>query len=307
MNAQVDDLGVVRSADEQAQTGGSTMSAKRSGARLPRSRAGWVAVLAFALVAASCGSSSDGASGDGADGTTTTAAAGTSTTAPGDTAEHEHDEPTPAADLPPCPDEPAVDPHTMSHGGDGGDDHDDASHGGSRDCRLPAAVQAELDQQLAVTRSVLERYPDAAAARAGGYELTEGNSHIVSWDQMDDEFDVDHPEMLLLDDEGDTDRVVAAVYYVVTDDTDPPDGFVGTRDLWHPHAAICAVPAETDDDGALVPCDDEEPAQCEVALLRSGPGGACREDVAVEGADGWMLHVWEVPAHPNPLGLFSTD
>jgi len=274
------------------------MGEQRHRAVRARSRARWGLVLVLVALAAACGTSSDDAGGGATTASTVTT---TTTTSAAEAAHVDHDTTVPDSSLSPCPDEAIADPHATAHEGD------DAHTGGPpRDCRLPAAVQSELDAELDVTRAILERYPDPAAAQEGGYQLTEGNSHLVSWDHMDDRFDVEHPEMLLLDEANST-EVVAAVYYVVGDDTAPPEGFVGTRDMWHHHPRVCGVPGGGED-GTQLRCDeDDAPTDCEVSLVKPDLGASCGPPMPLDRVDGWMLHVWVAPGHPHGLGLFSAD
>jgi hypothetical protein len=149
----------------------------------------------------------------------------------------------------------------------------------------PAAVPADLDAQLAEARAAALRWPTAADAQADGWikedNYTPGTgSHWMRYDEIDSVFDPAVPEMLLYGGDDPGSPIVGVTYYVVHHQ---PAGFAGDADVWHQHQDVCIGR-----DGPLFAGD--------------GPGH-CRAPWKWS----WMLHVWVVPGHEDPDGVFAME
>jgi hypothetical protein len=102
----------------------------------------------------------------------------------------------------------------------------------------------------------------------------------MRYDEIDSVFDPAVPEMLLYGGDGPDSPVVGVTYYVVDHQ---PAGFAGDADVWHQHQNVCIGP-----DGPLF----------------AGDGvGHCRAPWKWS----WMLHVWVVPGHEDPDGVFAME
>lgn len=171
-----------------------------------------------------------------------------------------------------------------SHGHGGGDepgyvDVDDAT----RD-----KVAAELTR----ARKVALSYPTTADAERVGYRAVTSylpliGAHYMRFVTVDGTFDIEQPEMLLYDENG---EIVGLSYYVRSDSE--PEGFAGPNDHWHRHIGLCV-----DAENPFV-IGDEQTTE-EECRRRGG--------VKAEGADGWMVHAWVVPGWDSPAGVFSAE
>jgi hypothetical protein len=151
-------------------------------------------------------------------------------------------------------------------------------------------LRAELDQAAAVAA----RYPTAADARAAGYVMVttyipEIASHWMNFGYVDDTFEIERPEMLLYDGNGDDAAMVGLSYYILTDDgTAPTQAFTGGNVEYHQHVGLCVK-------GTLV----------------VGGSGMTAADCAARGgtknsgSNAWMAHAWVVPGCESPWGVFS--
>jgi hypothetical protein len=153
------------------------------------------------------------------------------------------------------------------------------------------AVKAEL----ARTKAVADRYPTAADAKAAGYVRVAPYvpgiaSHWMKFAFVDKTFNVDEPEMLLYDGNGDGSHITGVSYYVVMDgETPPSQGFTGNNDLYHRHIGLCSSKA-----GGVIGVSTTTDAECEAMGGHKNDGGA-----------GWMSHAWVVPGCESPWGVFS--
>ena len=96
------------------------------------------------------------------------------------------------------------------------------SHLGPQEWK-PMTDQADCDAvaaELAQAKAVSEKYPTAADAMAAGYVRVAPYvpgiaSHWMKFSLVDGTFDIDEPEMLLFDGNGETAHIVGLSYYVV--------------------------------------------------------------------------------------------
>ena len=159
---------------------------------------------------------------------------------------------------------------------------------------LDAGTQAELDEQLAVTREVAAANPTVADAEANGYHRIGpffpgigahyGNTgpDELNPDGTMDRTSLLHPLAIIYDGTLPTSRV-AGFMYLSTSETEP-EGFAGPNDVWHYHEKLCLkrLPnGEMDVPFGLDNQSTEE--QCGAAggsILPMSP---------------WMVHVWSAP------------
>lgn len=212
----------------------------------------------------------------------------------------------------------AGDGHDHSHeAGASGDSHgtsatgDGHSHShGESDASYDELADA-TKAQVEIARSIAERYPTAADAKKDGwikatYNLEGIGSHylkggVAGFRSNDAVFDVNEPEILLFDGEGD-DAPIAGVSYLINGED--PEGFEGDDDVWHRHSGVCfrgIVIAEVDGhEGSKFSMSSE---QCREAGGLVFPIGNLT-----------MLHVWvgkgyegaPVFAHDNPKLYHNT-
>ncbi len=153
-----------------------------------------------------------------------------------------------------------------------------------------SAAPTTLAGQLALARRVAARWPTAADAVADGWRLAAPYSshvgaHYLNFDDVDGDFDVAHPEMLLYGGDAPNSPIVGLTYYVLHRE---PAGFAGSRDRWHQHLDVCIGPG-----GPLVGAD----AVGICATSNKWPVGKWA----------WMLHAWVVPDRASPRGVFSAE
>ena len=158
---------------------------------------------------------------------------------------------------------------------------------------LDAATQAELDAQLAVTRTVAERYPTVQHAldddyfRAGPYVpgigahfLKFGEPQLNADGRMSRE-DLEHPLALIFTGTDPGDELAGFMYYSMS--TEAPEGFAGPNDAWHYHEQLCMVQGPDRIDFPFGPDHAASKAECD------GVGGQIIDESQ------WMVHVWSVP------------
>ena len=168
---------------------------------------------------------------------------------------------------------------------------------------VDAETQAALDAELALTQSLIDRYPTVADAEAAGYwragPFVPGlGTHYVSADPMGntdgvmDEADMDGATLIY--DGLEPDSPLAGFMFQAPG-AEVPEGFTGPNDHWHHHERVCIVPnAEGGVDtpfGADAP--DVTRAMCDEA------GGNFIENT------GYMVHVWNVPGYESERGMFA--
>ena len=146
-----------------------------------------------------------------------------------------------------------------------------------------------LASQLATARTVAARWPTAGAALADGWTLAEDyaphvGAHYMRYAEIDDDFDVAQPEMLLFGGDTADSPIVGLAYYVVNRQ---PEGFIGSSDMWHQHPNVCIGP-----DGPLWGAD--------------GVGICATSNEWPVGNWAWMLHAWVIPEYQSPEGVFSS-
>jgi hypothetical protein len=197
----------------------------------------------------------------------------------------------------------AADGHT--HGAEGasalpgGDDRGlaDLSNGHHHEMvvhDLDAATQAELDDQLAMTREVAAQYPTVADAEAGGYRRigpyfpgigahygkTSGSE--LNRDGGFDEDKIRHPFAIIYNGTEPTSRVAGFMYLSMADEE--PEGFAGPNDVWHYHENLCLSYSASGEIDVPFGLDHQATeAQCTAA------GGR------MLGISPWMVHVWSAP------------
>jgi hypothetical protein len=203
-------------------------------------------------------------------------------------------------------DEAAADGHGHSHGGSGEtaagvsfEDRGlaDLSNGHHHEIvavELDDATQAELDDQLAVTREVASEFPTVADAEADGYQRIgpyfpgigahygKTGPDELNREGVIDERTLSHPFALIYDGTTPDSEIAGFMYLSLSDDE--PEGFAGPNDVWHYHEQLCL---DYQSDGEIdVPFGLDHQAtqeQCEAA-------GARLLDISP-----WMVHVWAAP------------
>jgi hypothetical protein len=159
---------------------------------------------------------------------------------------------------------------------------------------LDASTQAELDDQLAITRDVAARYPTVADAEAAGYRRIGPyfpgiGAHYGKMGELemnrDGGFDDDkiaHPFTIIYDGTEPTSGVAGFMYLSMADAE--PEGFAGPNDVWHYHEDLCLSYSSTGEIDVPFGLDRQATdAQCAAAGGRK------------IGISPWMVHVWSAP------------
>jgi hypothetical protein len=166
---------------------------------------------------------------------------------------------------------------------------------------LPPETQAQLE----TVRALIERYPTAADAIAGGWTAATVNlegiaAHFikngaVGFTTFDAAFDINEPEALLYDGT-EPEAPIVGVSYLTSGDT--PEGFAGQWDVWHRHDAVCFAKG-------LVIAEVGGHPDSRIAISA--------EDCRAQGgfmfpiANLSMIHVWMKPGFPSSTGVFAHD
>jgi len=175
-------------------------------------------------------------------------------------------------------------------------------HGAAPPVELDEATQAELDDQLAVTRTLIDRYPTVAAAEAAGYDrvgpfLPGLGAHFIppNGDYVDGTVtDSELVSPLLVFDGTEPDARLAGFMYVAVNQGTEPEGFAGPNDHWHFHENVCLVDRpEGGFDTPFVADQDVTEEMCTTIGGRFAP--------LIQ----HMVHVWVVPGYESSEGLFS--
>lgn len=152
----------------------------------------------------------------------------------------------------------------------------------------------KLAEELALARSVTEKYNTVAKAEAGGWVKVTGYvpgiaAHYMNFGAVDSTFDIETPEMILFDGTDPDSSVVGLSYYIIHDgEAEPTQGFTGPNDHFHRHVGLCIV-------NGVVAGDSQTTAE-ECAARGGSKAGGDRQ---------WMNHVWVVPGCESPWGVFS--
>lgn len=178
---------------------------------------------------------------------------------------------------------------------------DDTGHGGHEGPQawesITSAADCEaLSEELAIAKSLAEKYPTAADAVEGGWRMVTPyvpkiGAHYMNFSLVDDKFDVEQPEMLLYDGNSTESSIVGLSYYIrKAGEVEPTVGFVGNNDHYHRHIGLCLK------DAVVIGGESMPKEVCEAL------GGK-----KANGSDGWMSHVWIVPGCESDWGVFSGD
>jgi hypothetical protein len=176
---------------------------------------------------------------------------------------------------------------------------------------VDAATQAELDEQLAVTREVAAAYPTVADALAAGYRrigpyfpgigahFGKTGAEEMNADGVLDDAALRHPFAIIYTGTEPTARVAGFMYLSLADDK--PDGFAGPNDVWHVHEQLCLKYRPNGEIDVPYGLDHEATEeQCTAAGAR------------LIGLSPWMVHVWSAPGWDDDpdvgtFGEFHTD
>ena len=175
------------------------------------------------------------------------------------------------------------------------------SHSGSATNISPLSTEQffQLNNEIGQAREIWSRYPTVQAAKAAGY-LPAGpyapgaGKHLINLGVASQTtFDIEKPMAMLFSADGDQARPVGLMYLVQGEQ--PPEGFIGSQDVWHQHTHACykeakgviEVPFRVDGDVSQEQCDSVAGTYVELT--------------------GWMVHVWLNPAFNSEDGLFAHD
>jgi hypothetical protein len=178
---------------------------------------------------------------------------------------------------------------------------------GSGEVDLDPRTQAALDDELAETQELIDRYPNIAAAEAAGYRragpFSPGlGTHYTNYAGFAgtnrDAFVGAHETLnpLLIFDGVGPKAPLAGFMYMVLGGTEgqPPEGFVGPNDHWHYHTNTCIVFRNGEIEAPLgADSPDVTPELC------NRYGGQLISNT------GYMVHVWTVPGYESSQGVFS--
>jgi len=159
---------------------------------------------------------------------------------------------------------------------------------------LDAATQADLDEQLAVTREVAAQNPTVAAAEANGYRRIGPyfpgiGAHYGRMGPEEtnragvmDRTALLHPLAIIYEGTEPTSQVAGFMYLSLSDTE--PEGFAGPNDVWHYHEQLCLKYLPDGEIDVPFGLDRQSTdAQCQAAggnILPVSP---------------WMVHVWSAP------------
>jgi len=159
---------------------------------------------------------------------------------------------------------------------------------------LDASTQAELDDQLAITRDVAAQYPTVADAEAAGYRRIGPyfpgiGAHYGKTGELEmnrdggfDDEKIAHPFTIIYDGTEPTSGVAGFMYLSMADTE--PEGFAGPNDVWHYHEDLCLSYSSTGEIDVPFGLDQQATdAQCAAAGGRK------------IGISPWMVHVWSAP------------
>jgi hypothetical protein len=177
------------------------------------------------------------------------------------------------------------------------DNHGHGGHAGPQPWKAMVDPQqcVQLSKELAVARDTALKFPTAADAVAAGYTKVTPYvpgiaAHYMKFDLVDNEFQVDQPEMVLYDGDGPDAHVVGLSYYLLLKgESEPSQGFTGANDHFHRHVGLCTQPG-----GGVIGDSTTTAEQCKA-----------RGGVKADGSIGWMSHAWVVPGCESPWGVFS--
>ncbi len=157
--------------------------------------------------------------------------------------------------------------------------------------------RVQLEQQMALARTVVAKYPTAKDAVAAGYRMSTvyvpcigahyTNASLVT------KFDPAAPSELLYDGTG-PDAKIVGLSFLVYHPGGPPEGFAGSNDHWHQHNAnggLCY-----DKGGTVIGGEEQTKAEC------AAQGGVKRELTDI-----WMAHTWVVPGFECSWGVFAGE
>lgn len=153
----------------------------------------------------------------------------------------------------------------------------------------------QLAEELTSAKELALSLPTAADAVKAGYRQVTPyvpgiGAHYMKFSEVDGEFHVDRPEMVLYDGNGPDAHVVGLSYYILhAGDDEPTQGFTGPDDHYHRHVGLC-----TRADQGVIGDSTTTAEEC-----------AARGGVKASGTAGWMSHVWVVPGCESPWGVFS--
>jgi hypothetical protein len=169
--------------------------------------------------------------------------------------------------------------------------HAHGTHAGHGDS---AAGEAELDDQLAITREVAARYPTVADAEDAGYQRIGPyfpgiGAHYGKTGPLETNregiFDRDtlsHPFAIIYDGTQPSSNVAGFMYLSLSDTE--PEGFAGPNDVWHYHERLCLKYQPNGEIDVPFGLDHQATeAQCRAAGARLLP------------ISPWMVHVWSAP------------
>jgi hypothetical protein len=171
-----------------------------------------------------------------------------------------------------------------------------AHRGPSPQVALTREEREQLAAQQELARSVVTKFPNVAAAEAGGYRKSTAfipciGAHYTNI-RLALKFDPARPSELLFDGTNPDSKIVG-LSYLVWNPGGAPQGFAGGNDVWHQH----------NNNGGL----------CQKGgLVIGGEAMSVEECAAIGGRkvalnDVWMLHNWIVPGWECSWGVFAGE
>jgi len=167
---------------------------------------------------------------------------------------------------------------------------------------LDGATQAQLDGELAVTRTLVDRFPTVASAEAAGYTrvgpfLPGLGAHFIPPNGTYVDGTMQEAELLsplLVFDGAEPGSHLAGFMYVAVNSATVPEGFAGPNDHWHYHENVCLVPRPQG--GFDTPFVADQNVTEEMCTTVGG-----RWQPLIQ----HMVHVWVVPGYESSEGMFS--
>jgi hypothetical protein len=161
---------------------------------------------------------------------------------------------------------------------------------------LTQGEHVTLEQQMALARTVVAKYPTVKDAVAAGYSQSTVyvpciGAHYTNTG-LAGSFNPATPSELLYDGTAPDSKIVG-LSYLVYHPGGAPDGFAGTNDHWHQHNANGGLCLRG---GLVVGAESTSQAQCEAL----GGHKTLLTDI-------WMLHAWVVPGFECTWGVFSGE
>ena len=164
---------------------------------------------------------------------------------------------------------------------------------------VSAEQQARAEQLVADSLRDLPAFADVTSVGALGYksigDSASGFEHYINYALLGDDklLDPTAPESLVFEVDGDSRRLVSAMFIASSTPIDDPElvDFGGPLMQWHVHQNLC--------------WGDDENGQPKVMGVLVNPGDVCPPNTINAGGDNPMVHVWITPHECGPFAALE--